>query len=261
MGKLSGQIPREISQLIQLSLLDLSRNKLELQSPSLGNLMQNLTPLEELDLSGVDISSSNEFPTTILQLPKLKVLDLGKNMDLTGRVPSEVANMTQLVRLTIGFNELTGTIPSLVSLSKLALLEFSNNKFENWSLPNWIGKLTELQELYGSRGNIFGEIPSFLSNLTKLRIFDMSHNSLSGHIPSSSFSSCTNHDLQVLEKWGKSNDQEAVFEKTLWFSFRYIFSPILVFVVYLEDHLPKHLRIEEVRAEVKNFTPADPPGK
>ncbi|XP_024966101.1 receptor-like protein 7 [Cynara cardunculus var. scolymus] len=250
----SGQIPREISQLIQLSLLDLSRNTLELQSPSLENLVQNLTRLEELDLSGVDISSSvpdflgnfsslrfinlsdcwlqNEFPTTILQLPKLKVLDLGKNMDLTGSLPefrnnsllehlilwstsfsgdipesigslthlitldlslcffsgplpSEVANMTQLVQLTIGFNEFTGTIPSLVSLSKLVVLEFSNNKFENWSQPNWIEKLTELEELYGSRGNIFGEIPSFISNLTKLRIFDMSRNSLSGHIPSS----------------------------------------------------------------------------
>ncbi|KAJ0733445.1 putative non-specific serine/threonine protein kinase [Helianthus annuus] len=54
----NGQIPNEISQLIQLSLLDLSGNPLRLQSPGLEYLLKNMTRLQHLYLSEVDLSSS-----------------------------------------------------------------------------------------------------------------------------------------------------------------------------------------------------------
>ncbi|KAI3769508.1 hypothetical protein L6452_00614 [Arctium lappa] len=250
----SGQIPNEISHLIQLSSLDLSWNPLKLQSPSLEKLVQNLSGLEELDLSGVDISSSlprflanfsslrsiklencflqNEFPVAILQLPKLKFLDVAFNTNLTGFlpefhnnslleylslystgfsgiipksienlnrlvilslggcsfsgiIPGSLANMTQLSYLDLRYNKFTDIVPSLVRLTKLTVLDVSVNNFEKGCLPDWIGKLTNLNGLYLYETNLYGEIPMFLANLTKLSVVDMGKNSLFGRIPSS----------------------------------------------------------------------------
>ncbi|CAI9294930.1 unnamed protein product [Lactuca saligna] len=229
----SGQIPNEISQLVQLFSLDLSRNPLKLESPSgLKKLLQNLTGLKELDLSGVDISSFvphflsnfssltsirlsdcslwNEFPATILGLPKLKILDVASNTNLTGslpefynnsllehvnlsftgfsgRIPSSLNNMTQLTTLGLGSNKFTGFVPSLVGLSRLHVLQLDGNKFENGCFPNWLGKLTKLSELYLANMSINCEIPHFLANLTKLGVVSIERNSLIGHIPSSFF--------------------------------------------------------------------------
>ncbi|KAI3769494.1 hypothetical protein L6452_00600 [Arctium lappa] len=250
----SGQIPNEISHLTQLCLLDLSGNPLKLQSPSLEKLVQNLTGLEELHLSGVDISSSvphflanfsslrsirlrncslrNEFPIAILQLPKLKFLSVSYNTNLTGFlpefhnnslledlnlfstgfsgiipksignlnslihlslgacsfsgiIPGSLANMTQLTLLSLGDNEFTGVVPSLLSLTKLTVLDLGDNKFVEGGLPDWLGKLTNLNELYLQGMNLYGEIPTFLGNLTKLSVVKMGTNSLFGRIPSS----------------------------------------------------------------------------
>ncbi|CAH1450237.1 unnamed protein product [Lactuca virosa] len=227
----SGQIPIEISQMIQLSSLDLSRNPLQLHTPSMENLMQNLTRLEELDLSLVDISSSvphflvnfsslrllrlyncslrNEFPIAIFELPKLKFLNVALNPNLigylpefgnnnlldlrlsrcsfSGRIPRSLSNLTQLTFLTLGGNKFTGFIPSLVGLSELNALELNGNNFEKGQLPDWLGKLTKLNQLYLSDNNLTGEIPSFLANLTKLSVLSLGLNSLNGHIPSSFF--------------------------------------------------------------------------
>ncbi|KAL4555330.1 hypothetical protein LXL04_037947 [Taraxacum kok-saghyz] len=250
----SGQIPSEISQLTQLSSLDLSRNPLKLQNPSgLKNLVQNLTGLEELHLSGVDISSSvphllanlsslkslmlqncmlqNEFPSAILELPNLKVLNVYSNANLTGffpkfhnksllehldlgstgffgivpqsisnlkhlifldlsdcsfsgHIPGSLSNLTHLSFLSLAGTKFTGYVPSLVSLSKLNSLDLSGNKFEKGRLPEWLGKLSQLNLLYLGDMKIDGEIPPFLANLTKLSAVLMRGNTLTGHIPS-----------------------------------------------------------------------------
>ncbi|KAI3769507.1 hypothetical protein L6452_00613 [Arctium lappa] len=250
----TGQIPNEVSHLIQLSSLDLSWNPLKLQSPSLEKLVQNLTGLEELHLSGVNISSSvphflanfsslrsiwlancslrNEFPIAILQLPKLKFLSVSYNTNLTGFlpefhnysllehlylystgfsgiipksignlnrliqlslgvcsfsgiIPGSLANMTQLTFLDLDDNEFTGVVPSLVSLTKLTVLGLNYCKFEKGLLPDWLVKLTNLNELYLHGMNLYGEIPPYLANLTKLSIIELGQNSLVGRIPSS----------------------------------------------------------------------------
>ncbi|KAI3769488.1 hypothetical protein L6452_00593 [Arctium lappa] len=136
------EIPDEISQLRHLSSLDLSGNPLKLQSPSLEKFVQNLTGLEELDLSGVDISSSvphfmanfsslrsivlyncslqNEFPWAILQLPKLKFLDVASNPNLNGSFP-EFRN-SLLEHLDLLDTSFFGIVPE--SIGKLHRLTF-----------------------------------------------------------------------------------------------------------------------------------------
>ncbi|XP_042752508.1 receptor-like protein 43 [Lactuca sativa] len=84
-------------------------------------------------------------------------------------------------------NKFTGLVPSLISHSKLNILELTGNKFEKGYWPSWLGKLTTLNELYIADMNINGEIPPFLANLTKLSVLQMGKNVLTGHIPSSLF--------------------------------------------------------------------------
>ncbi|KAI3769491.1 hypothetical protein L6452_00596 [Arctium lappa] len=175
----SGQILNEVSHLMQLSSLDLSWNSLKLKSPSLEKLVQNLTRLEELDLSGVDISSS--LPRFLANFSSLGQ----SSLKIVFIKMSSLANMTQLTYLDLSHNEFTGVVPSLVSLTKVTVLDLSDSRLEKRCLPDWLVKLTKLKELYVNRMDLYGEIPPFLANLTKLSLVGMRGNSLSGCIPSS----------------------------------------------------------------------------
>ena len=61
-----------------------------------------------LDLSNSDLTG--EIPPEIGNLTNLDYLDLGDN-DLTGEIPPEIGNLTKLEELHLGDNALTGKIP------------------------------------------------------------------------------------------------------------------------------------------------------
>ncbi|KAL7587300.1 hypothetical protein Lser_V15G40655 [Lactuca serriola] len=225
----SGQILNEMTHLTQLSSLDLSGNPLKLHNPSLKNLIQNLTELEELHLSGVDISSSvphffsnfsslrsirlsncslsNEFPATILQLPKLKFFDVAYNTNLTGSFP-EFHNNSLLEYINLRETGFFGIVPESISnlhhLTYLRLTKCSfsggipSSKFKKGHLPNWLNKMTKLSSLYVYNTDLTSEITPHLANLTKLSVLAMGKNSLTGHIPSWLFNltQLTTLDLQ-----------------------------------------------------------------
>ncbi|KAI3769493.1 hypothetical protein L6452_00598 [Arctium lappa] len=192
----SGQIPHEISHLIQLSSLDLSGNSLKLQSPGLSKLLKNLTGLEELDLSDVDISSSvplflanfsslrsirlrncslqNEFPTAILQLPKLEFLSVAYNTNLTGFLP-EFHNNSLLEHLILSSTGFSGIIPkSIVNLNRLISLSLRSCSFLG-IIPGSLANLTQLTHLDLTLNEFTGVVPS-LASLTKLTVLDLSGN-------------------------------------------------------------------------------------
>jgi len=117
MSGFSGQIPAEILELSKLVSLDLGVNSLKLQKPGLQHLVEALTNLEVLHLSGVNISAKvpqimtnlsslsslflrdcglqGEFPMGIFQLPNLRFLSIRNNPYLTGicRNFSRAANL------------------------------------------------------------------------------------------------------------------------------------------------------------------------
>ncbi|CAH1441775.1 unnamed protein product [Lactuca virosa] len=224
----SGQIPNGISQLMQLSSLNMSGNSLKLHNPSLKNMVQNLTRIEELHLSGVDISSSvphflanfsslkslqlsqcllaNEFPAAILELPKLQVLNLEDNTNLTGSfpdlcnnsllrevilggtgffriVPESLGHLKHLTDLSLSQCSFSGRIPrSLSNLIQLTFLALDGNQFTG-SVPSLVS-LLKLDVLV-LNGNRFekGRFPNWLGKLTKLSELILHDMNIYGEIP------------------------------------------------------------------------------
>ncbi len=137
-------------------------------------------------------------------------LDLYDN-GLSGPLPFELAGLTNLERLNLDFNELTGLVPRwLGSLSQLRELDLSGSwespgltgpiPAELGGLPNLeslnlegnaltgripveLGELTNLERLALQRNALTGPVPVWLGNLPRLRYLNLSSNELTGPIP------------------------------------------------------------------------------
>ncbi|PKI50982.1 hypothetical protein CRG98_028609 [Punica granatum] len=179
--ELSGQIPKWILGLTNLSSLDLSLNsKLELMRPSLGDLLRSLTNLEELDLTWVNISSSLiDFPTNLSSLSSLTLRDCG----LHGHVPGSLFTLPNLQVLNLDDNSLSGHMPEFHWSSRLKSLFLVENDFSG-ELPASIGNLTQLIELDLSFNRLQGPIPIFADG-TQLTTLFLPFNQLTGCLPSS----------------------------------------------------------------------------
>ena len=103
--------------------------------------------------------------------------------ELTGTVPPEIGNLTNLVKLQLGISALTGELPGEIgNLSKLEILDIGPN-FMTGPIPPEIGRLTNLHTLTITWTEISGEIPSTLGNLNNLQELYLSSNRLSGEFP------------------------------------------------------------------------------
>lgn len=107
--------------------------------------------------------------------PVSPVLDL-HGQGLT-KIPENTFSQTNLTRLDLSGNRLTGAPPSQIGqLTQLTSLNLSNNALTG--LPAELGRLTQLQELNVSRNQLTG-LPMELGNLTQLRVLDVSGNNYS----------------------------------------------------------------------------------
>ncbi|XP_057499410.1 probable LRR receptor-like serine/threonine-protein kinase At3g47570 [Actinidia eriantha] len=184
-NQLSGLIPRSISNASKLELLELSRNKFSPGVPiNFGNL-KNLSELflSESGLGTGDINDLN-FISTLVNCSKLIELSIEYN-GFGGVLPNSIANFsTQLRRLVVGRNKISGSIPrdigNLVSLNTLGL---EYNQLTG-SIPTSIGRLHTLQGVAFGENNLSGKIPSSIGNLTLLTELGLEENNLQGNIPS-----------------------------------------------------------------------------
>ncbi|PVH65792.1 hypothetical protein PAHAL_1G077900 [Panicum hallii] len=93
--------------------------------------------------------------------------------------------MPYLHSLLLSNNEFSGKFPSLIqSLSNLILLDLSWNKFYG-TLPTWIGHLAKLRFLDLSHNILYGSIPVNITHLRQLQLLNLSFNNISGSIPQS----------------------------------------------------------------------------
>jgi len=174
---LTGAIPIEIGDMVNLERLVLSNNELSGEIPStIGNLMN----LESLHLGENSLTGS--IPSEIENLMNLTSLTLFSNQ-LTGEIPPEIGNLTNLIVLWLFDNQLTGEIPNEIwNLTNLEKLYLSDNQLTG-EIPSEIGNLTNLERLYLSDNQLTGVIPSEIGNLTNLERILFFNNQLTGEIP------------------------------------------------------------------------------
>ncbi|XP_057990671.1 receptor-like protein 9DC3 [Hevea brasiliensis] len=179
---LEGKFP-DISHLSVLVSLDLSDNyDLIQESTYFKKLDQNLTQLQELNLSGVNMSLV--APSSLMNLSSsLTSLKLSRSQ-LHGKFP-DISHLSKLVSLVLSHNKFNGEIPSSFgNLKQLHTLSLRNNSLSG-QIPSSLGSLKELTSLVLSYNKFNGEIPSSFENLKHLLFLDLSNNNLSGQISSS----------------------------------------------------------------------------
>ncbi|VAH85832.1 unnamed protein product [Triticum turgidum subsp. durum] len=185
-----GQIPIAIGKLTSLLSLDLSSlqniifgtpyvrlsgyNNLLLQEPSLDTLLENLTNLRELYLTGVDMSGSGEHWCSGLgkAVPSLQVLSM-PYCNLYGPIHSSMASLRSLTVINLERNHISGVVPEFFShFLNLSVLLLSDNSF-NGLFPLTIFQLSNIRELDVSiNSELSGFLPEF-PNGTSLEILNL----------------------------------------------------------------------------------------
>ena len=125
---------------------------------------------------------SGEIPAELGDLTNLEGLWLDRNQ-LTGEIPAELGNLTNLTHLYLRVNQLSGEIPpELDNLANLRELRLRENQLSG-EIPPELGNLAKLRYLSLTDNQLSGEIPPELGNLANLNGLSLSRNQLSGEIP------------------------------------------------------------------------------
>ncbi|PHT64703.1 hypothetical protein T459_29128 [Capsicum annuum] len=195
---LQGAIPTELCRASELRIMDISHNNLSGPIPRcVGNIMHQESIIVAYPYSSsfgyegfqtfggdtmIDVESSIKSSSPIMFLNNyawvgaefmtkhntysyegsivddMSGIDLSCNQ-LSGELPKELSNLTQIHALNLSHNHITEMIPS----------EFSN--------------LQNIESLDLSYNNLIGRIPTQLLELTTLEVFSVAHNNLTGSTP------------------------------------------------------------------------------
>ncbi|KAK2366068.1 receptor protein EIX2 [Trifolium repens] len=183
-NKLSGQLSDNIQQLCcainGLEYLDLNDNSFE--SGPLPNI-SCFSSLRSLSLRNTNVVGL--LPKSIVHSSFLQDLDLSHN-HLNGVDIIDDAYLSTLQSLDLSFNQLSGSTPlfEITKLVSLDTLYLSHNQLSG-PFPHTIGQLPKIALLFLSTNKFKGVInENHLSNFSKLRVLDVSQNSLSFNLSS-----------------------------------------------------------------------------
>ncbi len=214
-NNLTGVLPPELGLMCRIEEINLRSNQLEGAIP--------LPFWDLVSLVRIEFGTNNGFneltgslPPEIGQLTNLELLDLSNN-EFFGVLPPELGLLTNLTELSLGgntgFNEFSGPLPSTIcNLTQLERLRLGNNLFTG-AIPPCIGGFTSLiiLDLGGNpnTNNFTGPIPD-LSTLTNLVNLQLQNNSLTGPMPAylASFT-----DLDIL--WLQNNQLSGCYDNSL----------------------------------------------
>jgi len=200
-SNLTGSIPLDIGNLVNLNYLDLAGNQLTGEIPSeIGGLynlswlslcynqLEGSIPLEifDLDLDRLYLQGnylSGQIPPEIGNLINLGELGLSDN-NLTGSIPPEIGNLVNLTGwIYLSNNDLSGSIPPEIGNLVNCYAIFLHNNQLSGPLPNEIGNLTNLIRLQLDGNQISGEIPKEIGDMENLQYLGLAVNQFSGEIP------------------------------------------------------------------------------
>ncbi|KAG6696167.1 hypothetical protein I3842_09G134600, partial [Carya illinoinensis] len=159
-----------------------------------GNLPKELGRLKNLtDFRVNDNNLNGRIPDLIQNWKNLKRLEMVAS-GLEGPIPSTISVLEKLTDLRI--TDISGTIqafPNLTKMTGLTRIVMRNCNISG-EIPNYIWSMYSLEHLDLSFNKLNGELPSVISTKTLKFIF-LSGNSLSGDVPESILMKGTNVDL------------------------------------------------------------------
>ncbi|KAI3746945.1 hypothetical protein L6452_09387 [Arctium lappa] len=130
-------------------------------------------------------SLTGSLPSDLNQLSQLKTLFLQDN-SLSGALPT-LANLTNLEEVYLDGNNFTSIPPDFfLGLSNLQSFTISDNSdLSPWVLPSDLTESTNLQTFQASSANIMGSIPDIFDSFPNLQNLRLSYNNLTGSLPKS----------------------------------------------------------------------------
>ncbi|CAL0333713.1 unnamed protein product [Lupinus luteus] len=105
-----------------------------------------------------------------------------KGQNISGVMPGEFGNLTQLQVLDLSHNYLNGSIPKSFARTSLIILSLLGNRISG-SIPTEVGEIANLEELIIENNLLGGPLPPSLGNLSKLKRLLLSANNFTGTIP------------------------------------------------------------------------------
>ncbi|XP_077229536.1 receptor-like kinase TMK4 [Tasmannia lanceolata] len=139
--------------------------------------------VESINLASKSLSGS--LPPDLNKLSSLKSLGF-QNNKLSGSLPS-LSDLSNLQKIYLDFNDFTSIPPNFFSgLTSLQTFSISQNpSLASWVIPEDLSASIVLTAFYASNANVTGSIPDFFGKLTNLQSIRLSYNNLTGVIPPS----------------------------------------------------------------------------
>ncbi|KAJ8647486.1 hypothetical protein MRB53_000509 [Persea americana] len=186
LNRFTGSIPISLSNASLLQALSFSLNDFTGGVPmDLGNLQFLRGLFVSGNRMGTGKAEDLKFVDSLMNCSSLQGLAFFQN-HFVGPFPNSIANLsTQLFELTMGENQLTGSIcAGIENLVNLRVLSMNDNLLSG-EIPVALGKLRNLQQLVLSTNRLSGEIPASIRNMTELLELYLYENNLEGSIPPS----------------------------------------------------------------------------
>uniref|UniRef100_A0A0E0G3Y6 non-specific serine/threonine protein kinase n=1 Tax=Oryza nivara TaxID=4536 RepID=A0A0E0G3Y6_ORYNI len=172
---ISGEIPRGLGTLPNLSSLDLTSNNLHGRIPP---LLGSSLALESVGLA--DNYLTGEIPLFLANASSLRYLSL-KNNSLYGSIPAALFNSSTIREIYLRKNNLSGAIPPVTMFtSRITNLDLTTNSLSG-GIPPSLANLSSLTAFLAAQNQLQGSIPDF-SKLSALQYLDLSYNNLSGAV-------------------------------------------------------------------------------
>ncbi|CAH8368315.1 unnamed protein product [Eruca vesicaria subsp. sativa] len=186
-NQLSGELPG-FNYAYDLQVLKLSNNKIS------GSLPNNLLKSDSLLLTTLDLSGNNlSGPISDIMSTTLHSLDLSSN-SLTGELPLLTGSC---VLLDLSNNQFEGNLTRWSKWENVEYLDLSQNRFTGL-FPDVSPQLLRANHLNLSYNKLTGSLPERIPTLyPKLRVLDISSNSLDGPLPSGLLSMPTLEDIHL----------------------------------------------------------------